>query len=96
MQTASPVFATMEDVKAAVRDVLLELFPEGVAAPQKRSWLRPSEVAERYNTTQSALSILRFKGKGPRFTKSGGRIRYDIEDLEFYFRSGKQKTIDQD
>ena len=41
----------------------------------------PEEAAERLGTQRSTLDNWRWAGKGPRYIKVGGRVRYRLVDL---------------
>ena len=48
-----------------------------------RKYLTPSEVSCRYNerVTVRTLANWRWAGNGPKFTRIGGRILYDLVEL---------------
>lgn len=41
----------------------------------------PEEAAERLGLKPSTLANLRWSGRGPRYCKCGGRVRYRLVDL---------------
>lgn len=47
-------------------------------------FLTASEVAERWGVAKQNLAMMRYRGTGPVFTKIGGRIRYELQDIEAY------------
>lgn len=46
--------------------------------------LTEAQAAERLNLRRKTLQTWRYSGRGPRFTKLGGAIRYPEEDLEAF------------
>ncbi|MEV6362010.1 helix-turn-helix transcriptional regulator [Nocardia asteroides] len=50
-----------------------------------------AEVAERWRTTERALSQQRYSGTGPAFVKIGRRVRYRWADV-LEFESRHQRT----
>ena len=48
-----------------------------------------AEAAKILNCSRHTLAIWRLHGVGPRFVKIGGRISYDVNDLNDYINSCK-------
>lgn len=67
----------------------------GVNAPQK--YLRTKEAARIVGLCARTLEKHRTYGTGPRYTKIGGRVLYDIDDLHAWVESGaRSSTSDTD
>lgn len=49
--------------------------------------LREQEVAELLNFKVATLRRWRWAGKGPRFRKIGGAVRYSVEDLKTFIEA---------
>lgn len=43
---------------------------------------KPPEVAAYYGVTVETLANWRYLGRGPKYTKAGGRVRYRWDDVE--------------
>jgi len=52
------------------------------------------EAAQFLGVRPNTLEIWRCKKKGPKYSKIGRRVLYDINDLEEYFSSQTVHTID--
>lgn len=53
-----------------------------------------STAASYIDSSPSWLNKERSKGRGPRFLKVGGRVRYRIRDLDAYLESRVRETSD--
>lgn len=47
-------------------------------------YLRPKQAAKYLGLSRSTLAKMRIYGKGPRYSKAGAVVLYDIEDLDRY------------
>lgn len=56
--------------------------------------MTPAEVSERYNgrVTVRTLANWRWAGNGPKFTRIGGRILYDVSELILW---EDRRTVEQ-
>lgn len=52
------------------------------APEEPQTALTPREVAARYNVSESLLSNWRSSLKGPKYTKTAGKITYKPDDVE--------------
>ena len=70
---------------------LLKRFSEVQSTPSAApsSWLTTREAAAYLGLGKSTLEIWRMEGKGPQFTKAGGRVRYNRAELDAWQRGGK-------
>lgn len=53
--------------------------------------LNNEQTAGRLNIAASTLNVMRSQGKGPRYIRVGGSIRYSEADIEEYLRL---RTVD--
>ncbi len=56
------------------------------------SLLKESEAARILNVEIATLRRWRWAGKGPRFLKIGGAVRYDPADLETFIESCRRSS----
>jgi len=56
--------------------------------------LNTDEAAEFLGVKPNTLEVWRTKKKGPKYSKIGSRVLYDINDLEEYFSSRSVHTRD--
>ncbi|MDP9693018.1 UNVERIFIED_ORG: hypothetical protein J2X79_000555 [Arthrobacter globiformis] len=49
-----------------------------------KTFLTAGELADRWGIAKQNLATMRYQGTGPIFTKIGGRIRYELQDIEAY------------
>lgn len=56
--------------------------------------LNTDEAAEFLGVKPNTLEVWRTKKKGPKYSKIGSRVLYDIHDLEDYFSSRSVHTKD--
>ncbi len=56
--------------------------------------LNTEEAAAYLGIRPNTLEIWRTKKKGPKYSKIGSRVLYDINDLESYFISQSVHTVD--
>lgn len=54
-----------------------------------RKLLPPKDAAERLGLQKRTLEHWRWKGKGPDYTRVGGRIMYDPADLDAWLEANK-------
>lgn len=50
----------------------------------KATLLTPQDLATRWFVTLSTLGQWRWNGRGPQFLKIGGRVLYQIQDVEAF------------
>ncbi|GIU55654.1 AlpA family transcriptional regulator [Arthrobacter sp. NicSoilC12] len=60
----------------------------------EKTFLTAVEVAERWGVAKQNLATMRYQGTGPIFTKIGGRIRYELQDIETYEVSRRFQRTD--
>ena len=53
------------------------------------------EAAETLSLSVSALNKWRVEGRGPRFVRLGGRVRYRDEDIESFITAGIRESTSQ-
>jgi hypothetical protein len=51
----------------------------------------PKELSKMWDMPESTLRYWRCAGIGPAYVKLGGRIKYDLADVEAYVRANKRK-----
>lgn len=56
--------------------------------------VNPKGAAEILGLTAGTLAVWRCLGRGPRYKKIGGRVFYEIADLESFADLGTVETID--
>lgn len=56
--------------------------------------LNTEEAAVYLGIRPNTLEVWRTKKKGPKYSKIGSRVLYDINDLESYFISQSVHTVD--
>ncbi len=56
--------------------------------------LNTDEAAEFLGVKPNTLEVWRTKKKGPKYSKIGSRVLYDINDLETYFAAQSVHTRD--
>ena len=54
-------------------------------------FLTPEGLAQRWHLMPSTLHQWRWNGKGPTFTKIGGKVRYSLKDIELYKRQQRHR-----
>lgn len=59
-----------------------------------KTFLTAAEVAERWGIAKQNLATMRYQGTGPIFTKIGGRVRYELKDIEAYETSRRFQRTD--
>ena len=52
--------------------------------------LKENEAAEHLALEIATLRRWRWAGKGPRFLKIGGAVRYDVADLELFINASRR------
>ena len=63
-----------------------------MAETQKK--LNTAEAAEYLGVRPNTLEVWRCKHKGPRYSKIGSRVLYDMADLEAFFHSCSVSTLE--
>ncbi len=56
--------------------------------------LNNDEAADFLGVKPNTLEVWRTKKKGPKYSKIGSRVLYDVNDLEDYFASRSVHTVD--
>ena len=54
--------------------------------------LKESEAAQILNLEVSTLRRWRWAGRGPRFVKLGGAVRYQLADINAFVESGRRAS----
>ena len=54
------------------------------------------EAADYYGLKKNTLEIWRCKHKGPRYSKLGTRVLYDLDDLEEFFKARAVDTMESE
>lgn len=54
------------------------------------------EAAEYLGVKENTLEIWRCKHKGPRYSKLGTRVLYDLDDLEEFFKARAVDTMESE
>ena len=60
----------------------------------KKPKLNNEEAAEYLDLRPNTLEVWRCKHKGPRYSKIGSRVLYDVEDLEEFFKARAVDTLE--
>jgi hypothetical protein len=58
--------------------------------PMPRRFVSTKELSEIWGTPESTLRYWRCAEVGPPYVKLGGRIKYDLADVELYVRANKR------
>ena len=61
---------------------------------ERRLLTRP-EAAEYLRLSDKTLSRWAWAGRGPRFVKIGGAVRYDLADLDAFIEAGRRNSTSQ-
>ena len=61
-----------------------------------KTFLNQVQLARRWHLSPRTLERWRWEGIGPHFLKNGGRVVYDLADIEGYEISRVQKCIHTD
>ena len=56
--------------------------------------LNTAEAAEYLGVRPNTLEVWRCKHKGPRYSKIGSRVLYDMADLEAFFHARSVSTLE--
>jgi hypothetical protein len=75
----------------------------GVQSPTRRAeqadtfvrYLRPNELADRWQISPRTLERWRWLGEGPRFLKVSGKVLYRLEDIEAYEAAHVRSRTDE-
>lgn len=59
-----------------------------------RRYMDEEEAAAMMGTTASALRARRCRGKGPMYSKDGGKVVYDARDIEAHMQARKVKPCE--
>lgn len=60
----------------------------------KKPKLNNKEAAEYLGVKENTLEVWRCKHKGPRYSKIGSRVLYDVDDLEEFFNARAVDTME--
>ena len=61
---------------------------------ETRAYLTEIEVADLINVPRRTLQAWRYQGRGPRYVKLGGSVRYRVTDLEKFLETRTRTTSD--
>ena len=67
---------------------------EGLRGMGPKLYLTETEVSDVINVPRRTLQAWRYQGRGPRYVKLGGAVRYRITDLEKYLAMSTRTTTD--
>ena len=56
------------------------------------TYLRPDQVAERYQVSRETLKDWRYHNRGPKFVKLGQQVRYRLRDLERWEKAQEREA----
>jgi hypothetical protein len=59
---------------------------------QSKSLVNEIEAALRLGLSPTTLRRWRWAGKGPRFLKIGGAVRYELADLELFIEASRRSS----
>lgn len=60
----------------------------------ERTFLRTTELAERWAVSTGHLANLRVQGRGPSYVKlGGGSVRYSLADVEAFEMLGRVEAV---
>lgn len=66
-----------------------------VGPPSRTNWgsrlVGAKELSKMWDMPESTLRYWRCAGIGPAYVKLGGRVKYDLADVEAYVRANKRK-----
>lgn len=57
------------------------------------TYLRPDDLAERWQTTTKTLSNWRHRGEGPAYVKIGSSVRYPLSAVEDFEDAGRVEPV---
>ena len=86
--------ATKEDLQALKEEILLAIksMCASTGQPAPRKWLKSFEVKKMLGISTGTLQTLRSNGDLP-FTKMGGTMYYDPEDIEAVLQKQKRQGL---
>ena len=64
--------------------------------PTINRWRNVNEAAAHIRSTKSTLDKLRVSGDGPRYSKIGGRVIYDVNDLDAWADERKRISTSEE
>ena len=62
---------------------------------QQRRYLSSPQAAEYSNLSESMLAKLRLSGAGPRYSKIGKRVLYEVSDLDAWIADRKHSSTSE-
>jgi len=74
--------------KASIPDLSIG---QSGTTPHGHRLVSTKELSKMWDMPESTLRYWRCAGVGPTYVKLGGRIKYDLADVEAYVRANKQK-----
>jgi predicted DNA-binding transcriptional regulator AlpA len=83
--TSDPLTVFVEMLADAVAPRVAALL-QAPPAPPPDEWLRPEEAAAVAKLSKARLETLRRIGGGPRFERTGRRVRYRRADIDAWVR----------
>jgi hypothetical protein len=86
----SPVFSTFSQPNGDRKASRLTLGRTGTTDSGERL-VNTKELSKMWDMPESTLRYWRCAGIGPAYVKLGGRIKYDLADVEDYVRANKRK-----
>ncbi len=81
----------LRDLKLELLESIKTMFNENHGKPAKK-WLKSPDVRKLLNISPSTLQVLRINGTLP-YTKLGGALYYDYEDIQKIFDENKTCNI---
>ncbi len=69
-----------------------EFMSDQIAIEPNRRLLRESEAAQMLSLEVSTLRRWRWSGRGPRFLKLGGAVRYDRTDIDAFVEASRRAS----
>lgn len=93
LRPPSQQLATVEDLHLLKKDILLQMkrLLDNMGAKPVKKWLKSYEVEILLDVSPNTLLTLRNNGVIP-YSKIGGTIYYDPEDIEKVLQRGKSKS----
>lgn len=85
------VVTTPQELESIVAQAVRAAVKAVMAETQSR-YLSEDEAAQVLGKSPATLRTLRCRGKGPAYTKDGGRVMYDRHDIEAHMSAHKIRT----
>ena len=87
----SPVFSTLSQPNGSRKGSIPDLGVGRSDTTNRPRLVSTKELSKMWDMPESTLRYWRCAGIGPAYVKLGGRIKYDLADVEGYVRANKQK-----